>query len=994
MTSPLARLFSSLANVVLDLGLPTIRGWLRERLGPEADVADVETDGSTITLDGVRIPLGPRGLIVLDRATATITSLGDNGPALRLHSFHGVLVFTRPDLRDQFARTDDTNAYVQNPTFRADVTFTAGEDPDPSAWIWGDVQINRALWTTENPGAPLTGRARLFVSSRDWRLEGGRLDGAPTTTPDGKPPAVARFAAAGSLEPGVPTDSLVPSSFASLAFALENGRIGPFLDAMVALAGEDVVRARIHDAIPRDTRLDGELSWSAEIGARAEMRFDAATIGARATARVGCAPNGTRLEGHLEGTLVVAPLLRRLDVPTTAIPREEDVVSVTATATGHARAPEVQIDLSAPQLGFRLGRPRFVPAVVLRELTGTAFWKEGRLVGRITGDARGLVAIDVDASRSDTRVAITADALGAGFLRDIAATMNVRAVIADDTSASVRLTYATPERELRGTASLKTPRSELVLELVQPHWRVTGGVALEDALATGLVANQTLFPKRGNVVVALDIERGATPRARGELAASEIVLKVGARELHYTVQGVSVGVVIDASGIVYENLCFTGYDGRFRGSGAVSFTPRAAGGPPYVSLALEEGGAPLAKELLLLVPEPRPNLSIPDSLRAVGKLVVGDRLTIFVSLTTAAGTQLAVEVVSLHGNLHGSTAKGLVALPDALAMVDRDVPLTGLVRVDADVSEREERAIRAVLSSAMVEYPPFALENASVLAVVTPSGDVLWNRLDARIADGRVSSFGVARKGGEVLARVSTAAVAVHELPPIEGRALGKYVHGRASGSVVVHRSSDAENGSVEAHGDVVLDDAAFPIIDRARPALSRYGLRPPNEDATGPAVASIRIDAKGVHVHDVAVDLHGANVRAKIDVNPLRVIDGHVEIVLEEEYLRTSKLLTVPRVLGERLVIPITIRGTTEKPDISAELGQTLGQFLRDTRVGDFISSAVEEAQLFFTSSKRRTLTPPKPVEEPAVKPDWENELRRCVDARAGDWAELATRR
>lgn len=993
MSNPLARLFSSLANVVLDLGLPTIRGWLRDRLGPDADVQNVETNGSTITLEGVRIPLGPRGLIVLDRATATITSLGDDGPALRLHSFEGVLVFTRSELRDAFARTEDVAAYVQNATFRADVTFSAGEDPDPSAWIWGDVEIKRAFWTTETPGAPLTGRARLFVSSRSFRLEGGRLDGAPSTTADGKPPAVARFAGAGSLEPGPATDSLVPSSIASVAFALENGRIGPFLDAMKALAGEEVVRARIPAAIPRDTHLDGELSWTAEAGARVELRLDATTIGARATVRVAFAPDGSELDGRLDGSVVAAPLLRRLEAPAMAIPREEDVFTIAATARGHVRTPEVQIDLSAPQLGFRLGRPRFVPAVVVRDIVGSAFVKNERVVGRITADARGAVTVDIDAGRTDTRVAITADALGPGFLRDIAATMNVRAAIADDTSTAIALTLVSGA--LAGKVTLRTTKSNLVLDLTEPNWRVTGGVALEDALATGLVENKTLYPTRGNVVVALDVERPAW-RVRGELASSELELQVGKRELRYVVREVGVRVAMDAAGIVYDDLRFSGYGGRFRGGGTISFPPRVSGGPPYLSLTLEEGGASLASELFLLIPEPRPDLAIPDSLRAVGKLVIGDHLAIFLSLTTAAGTQLAVNVASHHGNLHGSTAKGIVALADGLAIAKKEIPISGLANIDLDVNEpaAQERNLRAVLTSARIEYPPFALDDASVLAVVTPAGDVLWNRLDGRIADGRVSSFGIARRGGEVLARVSAAAAAVHELPPIEGRELGKYVRGRASGSVVLHRSSDAEEGKIEAHGDIVLDEAAFPVIDRARPALSRYGLRPPNEDATGPAVASIQIDKAGIHVRDVAVDLHGANVRARVDVNALRVLDGHVEIILEEEYLRTSKLLTLPRVLGERLVIPINVRGTTEKPDIHAELGQTLGQFLRDTKVGDFITSAVEEAQLFFTSSKRRTMTPPKPVEAPPVKPNWESELRGEVDARAADWMALAARK
>ena len=40
---PFARLLGSLANALLDLGLPTIREWLRDRLGPAADVAQVTT---------------------------------------------------------------------------------------------------------------------------------------------------------------------------------------------------------------------------------------------------------------------------------------------------------------------------------------------------------------------------------------------------------------------------------------------------------------------------------------------------------------------------------------------------------------------------------------------------------------------------------------------------------------------------------------------------------------------------------------------------------------------------------------------------------------------------------------------------------------------------------------------------------------------------------------------------------------------------------------
>lgn len=977
MTSPLARLLSSLANVVLDLGLPTIRGWLRDRLGPDADVNEVTTDGGTITLSDVRLPLGARGLVLLRRATATITSLGDEGPPLCLESFEGVLVFTSPELKDAFARADDANAYVLNPTFRADISFAAGEDPDPSAWIWGDLRIERAFWTTENPGAPLTGRARLFVSSRDYRLEGGRLDGAPSTTPDGKPPAVMRFAAAGSLEPGPPTDAVVPGTVASLALSLENGRVGPFLDAMTALAGADSVRAHVPDAVPRDTHLAGELSWSAREGARIEVRLDAATLGATLAGRLAFAPNGSALEGRLEGAVALAPLLRRLEAPSLAIPREEDVVRFRITPSGHVREARARIEMEASGIGLRLGRPRFVPAVVLQDLAGLLAFEGGRVSGRITGDARGAVVVDVDLGRTHRRVVVEAPMLRAPLLREIAATFARAVNVADDASTSLSLTY--DGGALRGKVGLRTGRSSLELAL-GPTMRLTGGIACEDALATGLVENGTLYPTQGDVVVALDVDHDG--RATGQLAAAgPLTLRVGSRDLHYRVSGARAEVVLGRTELRYANLRFEGYGGRFHGEGTVPFGRRAPGAPPYLRLTLEEGGAELARALFLLLREPRPELVVPEPLWATGELVIAERLGVEVALTTPAGTELAVTVDASR-----ATAKGVLAVTDGLLVARAALPIEGLVTVEA---ERQDGITRVVLSSARVAYPPLVLEDASVLVLVEPNGDVLWNRLDARLGDGRVTSFGVVQRGGDVLARVSAAAVAVQALPPVEGRTLGSYVRGRASGSVVGHRTP---RGLIEAHGDVVLDEAAFPVIDRARPALARYGLRPPNEDATGPAVASFFVDAEGLHLREVAVELHGANVHGRLDLAPGRVLDGHVEIVLEEEYLRTSKLLTLPRVLGDRLVIPIGVHGTTKAPNVHAELGQTLGQFLRESRVADFISSAVEEAQLFFTSNKRRTMTPPKPVAAPRPKPDWEAELRRRIDARAGDWETLAS--
>ncbi|MBX3227238.1 MAG: hypothetical protein KIT84_35120 [Labilithrix sp.] len=1018
MSNPLARLFGSLANVVLDLGLPTIRGWLRDRLGPDADVADVSTDGSIVRLRGVRIPLGPRGLVVLDEAAATITSLGDAGPALRLRSFEGVLVFTRGDLRDRFARADDAGAVQDvanaNATFRADVAFTASDDPDPAAWIWGDLAILRATWTTsaDVPAAPLEGAARLFVSSRAWRLERGRLDGGPSLGGDGKLPVVARFAAAGVLErddrderdeteEANAAELLVPRALSTLAFTLEHGRIGPFLEALTALAGEDAVRARIPAALPRDTRIDAELSWSATEGARAELRLHAPTLGARATLRGDCGPTGAGLGARVDASVGLAALLRRFGAPALATPRDEDTVDVVVTAAGDVRAPAIQIDVRAHELGFRLGRPRFVPAVVVRDVAGQVFVSGGRVVGRIDAAARGrIVTAELQAPALDFAewsVAVRAAALDAPFLRDVARTLGAPLAIADDASASVALAFGPPRRReeeagsaASGTVTLAVGGSRLVAELGVPDVlvRVTGGVKVEDVAATGVFERAAVWPSRGDLVVALDVARDL--RARGSLvAASTLLLSVRQHEgsLAYELEGAKVDLTLDRAGLRYEGLRFSGHGGRFAGYGAVPFSAPARDAPPYLVLQLEDGGPTLAMQLLRLA-HPPPAIDVPPLLGARGTLALATDLglAIDLGLATPNGTELAVALRIAKGSLDRSTASGAVAIEDALVVARAGTtPLSGIVHVDAEVVEGAARTVRARVSSAKVEYAPFVLEDVSAAVVVAASGDVLWNRAGARLADGRLSSFGVARRGGAVSARVAAASVAVHELPPIEGRMFGAYVRGRASGTVLGHREPD---GALEARGDVVLDEAAFPVIDRARPALARYGLRPPNEDATGPAVATIALDARGVRVTEVAVSLYGASVRADVKVSPARAIDGGVEITLEEEYLRTSKLLTLPRVLGERLVIPIALGGTTAAPEVKAELGQTLGRFLRDNKVVDFVASAVEEAQLFF----RKDAAPAARSEPPPATR--EAELRAAIDAHAADWDALAARR
>jgi hypothetical protein len=139
----------------------------------------------------------------------------------------------------------------------------------------------------------------------------------------------------------------------------------------------------------------------------------------------------------------------------------------------------------------------------------------------------------------------------------------------------------------------------------------------------------------------------------------------------------------------------------------------------------------------------------------------------------------------------------------------------------------------------------------------------------------------------------------------------------------------------------------------------------------------------------DVAIDLHGASLRGSIAVSWAGTLDGRGEVTLEEEYLRTSKVLTLPRVLTERLVFPIHVDGTFEAPHVKADIGSSLGRFLKDNRVASFVTSAVEEAQILLGQHPIS-----KTSSEPAAPLIIEDEeLRAIVDTYADDWLEIARR-
>jgi hypothetical protein len=1015
---------------LLDLGLPTIRQWLRDRVGLAADVAHVTTDGSFVHLDGVRIPIGPRGLLVLDRASAAITApsrrgsrsaLGRAGlPELRLHAFTGVLGFG-----------DSTHG------FRADVSFAASPEPEEAAWIWGELAIKSASWAAreESPTSkPMNGHARLFVSSREWRLDGGRLDGelfrghfAGSGTFEGAEGVGERGE---STEPEAP---LVPPALSVVALSLAHGRVGPFLDALSGLTGKEIA---VPSFIPLDAELDGDLSWSLDEGGRAELRVASESI--RATVRGAIGRTGKELTGLLDAHVRPALLLRRSGIPPEALPRDDDTVRVELDVGGELRHLTVKGTLRAPEIGFRLGRARFVPAVTLHSLESEVFLKDDRAVLHAVAGARaGKVTLDVDAhlfegfrassfphSRAplgalvrkpaSVRGTLRADALEAAFLRDVLRTLGAKLTLPDDLVGTVDVALAPADAGSRhvvsGTATLSTASSKLVLDVpAEGRTRITGGVTARDLVATGLF-NGAVVPVEGDVVVALDLVTAAGGIGlRGTAASSRLALGIRDRpELPpYVFEEATANVAIEAGALTHDELRFRAHGGRFAGKGTIPFARDPAS--VLLDLELQEGGAEVVEALARIAKADRVHVRIagdgarPADERWVPRALTGHgRLTLHgdgglradLTLATPAGTALELGLRLARGHLDGSTMVGDLAAADAMAsgFLGSGNDASGVARIDALVVGKEggPAVLLSIRSEELVVTragAPFVFTNVAAALRIDADG-VMWNRIETDLYGGAVKSSGVYAPGGRQQVRVSFSQVAVHRLPALAGREPSTLVRGLLSGSVIGRL-----DGTLRVAGDVMLDEAAFPALDLVRPMLARYGLRPPNEDASRAATAVIAGTDGGISFRDVKVDLRGATVRGELGIARTRMLDGYAEVVLEEEYLRTSKLLTLPRVLTDRIVLPVRIEGSLDRPHVHASLGESLGRFLKDNRVSAFVTSAVEEAQLLFGRQPLSQFEHERAKERPPHEVELDAELRAVLDAHHADWEILRRR-
>jgi hypothetical protein len=102
--------------------------------------------------------------------------------------------------------------------------------------------------------------------------------------------------------------------------------------------------------------------------------------------------------------------------------------------------------------------------------------------------------------------------------------------------------------------------------------------------------------------------------------------------------------------------------------------------------------------------------------------------------------------------------------------------------------------------------------------------------------------------------------------------------------------------------------------------------------------------------------------------------------------------MLVVPKVLAERLTLPIRVAGSIAKPVVKADLGACLGRFARDNRVSAFVTGAVEEVAFLLGKEPPPPSEPSPPRERTRAHEDVAARLRSLL-ASAADWSALAAR-
>jgi hypothetical protein len=635
-------------------------------------------------------------------------------PEVRLHAFRGVLAFAGAD------------------HLRADVAFASSPEADEAAWVAGELTILQATWCVRrahNHAVPthtaMEGRARLVVTSTAWSLEGGTLTGEQANV---------RFSGRGRTEASDGDARGAGGAIDAATLDLDGARIGAFLDALQAVVGRTL---HLPPGVPLDARLEGSLAWEAVIGGRCALHVMAHGLDARVTGQVG--PDGRGLAVRAEGELSPAVPMRSVAVPEALLPRAEDALSFVVEATGHAARPDVQATFRAKELGFRLGRPRFLPPLVARDVEAVVNVPAGEMANlrasaRAAGGAliiEGTVAFAKGGARTFT---VRATDLEPSWVVPAACALARTSLlrIEEEAARPPAGTFAVPRdarfsaelvvlpgaASVSGHATMTTPRGVLALRPLLARRGALEGTRLHGRVAVADALRMNLFP--GGVRPAphgtLDVDVAVSgvlsaPVLRGMVAAPAIHIAIAPRPdvPVFLLEDISASLTVDRTSLALRELRFGAYGGVFTGESTIPFDASNASLPALelrchnVHGSFVEALASLARgrrKVRVERPGARPDgeLWIPSGARVAGQAKLGAdlALTTTLALTVSRGaadadSSLMISfVLAPDLRVDGSTLRGTLALRDALTVGLFDATLRplpyGVARIEATLT--------------------------------------------------------------------------------------------------------------------------------------------------------------------------------------------------------------------------------------------------------------------------------------------------------------------
>lgn len=914
----MGRALEAFANAVLERTLPRIRQWLVARLGPRAELASLELDGSRVHLVDARIPLGPRALLHASRITFVTRAedLALGLPPILLERLEG-----RVEMHTRTALT-------------ARVTLEGAPARASDEWIAGEIRLRELVIA----GRAYEGAARVWLTSERFGVEDARLEDAGGVR--------LRVDAGGTFEGGElrTTHARAEADAAPVA---------AFVEAIAALRGADPPALPIAEG----ARVSGACELAIGGALRASLR---ASVGAEE--RASLEAEGRLEAGALRGEVrgAVAPSVLVLDrIAIAGAPLEYEATlggtlgSPRVEATARGSALEVRAEGSEPLAITRVRAKLSLDRTLALEVRARA--GAGSLAASLED---GALRLKIERAELVPLVSLAPER---------AARLAERLALA---AGALWLDVRVRGDRVEGALHVEGPRASVTLE---PLRASRAARAIEASTLRGRI-DPVGLPIAGPIDLELSVEHASAQgiRASGALSSRALSLSLGQRE-PAALTDVRARVSIEGREARITEARASAFGGELRGAGTLLFDGEAAR-VIVTELIVSSLREPLARWAFSRrrdassredagAERARASASPPargererdeERMRAVELRDLAPGLVVSGALArrdgalrgelearTPRSALVMRAVLSDELELAGSELEGTLALSDAAPLFARWSIAPGLDAVWqlAGRFEGTLSAPRLELEGRCHRQPVIVRGARSPIELVTEDvrararatrERVVWSELVARAYGGTLRSRGSAAFEGAASARLELDDARAEALPLASGARVGAYLAGALSGTLDLWR---ARRGVTIGRGRARVVDPEYPVLARAAALAERFGLPLPERRGTEPLSAAVRLGPGGWRFTELSARVPELAVRGAVDVRRDGTLDGRLVASPAASWLgRSVVLAAVGGLLAE---VPVHLGGSLSAPRLHADAWDAADSALARSALG-----------------------------------------------------------